>query len=237
MFGIEWAKLMSRFFCIGAITALLAGGLALGPSRAQEGCLHITSRVARLLPLDMATGIGASTVAPKYGAWGIDLSGRDLSVQPGDNFYRYANGAWDDRTEIPPDRTSFSNFAVLAMLGETRRFGGSAARARRLSRFVERPRAAGSGRHYWGSAGVPRLGASVAAEDTPDAIIEQTKSNPHSPAQFRVIGPPRNNDGVYPNADPAVNYGGIACTKYFTLGNGRALGHQDGKRLVQAGCL
>jgi putative endopeptidase len=120
MFGIEWAKLMRRFFCIGAITALLAGGLALGPSRAQEGCLHITSRVARLLPLDMATGIGASTVAPKYyGAWGIDLSGRDLSVQPGDNFYRYANGAWDDRTEIPPDRTSFSNFAVLAMLGNS----------------------------------------------------------------------------------------------------------------------
>jgi putative endopeptidase len=60
------------------------------------------------------------TVAPKYyGAWGIDLSGRDLSVQPGDNFYRYANGAWDDRTEIPPDRTSFSNFAVLAMLGNS----------------------------------------------------------------------------------------------------------------------
>jgi putative endopeptidase len=30
-----------------------------------------------------------------------------------------------------------------------------------------------------------------------DAIIEQTKSDPHSPAQFRVIGPPRNNDGWY----------------------------------------
>jgi putative endopeptidase len=70
--------------------------------------------------VDTATGIGASTLAPKYGAWGIDLSGRDLSVKPGDNFYRYANGAWDDRTEIPPDRTSFGSFAVLAMLSETR---------------------------------------------------------------------------------------------------------------------
>ena len=30
-----------------------------------------------------------------------------------------------------------------------------------------------------------------------DAIIEQTKSDPHSPAQFRVIGPPRNTDGWY----------------------------------------
>ena len=111
---------MRRFFCIGAVTALLAGGLALGPSRAQEACLDMTSRVARLLPLDLATGIGVSTVGPKYGTWGIDLSGRDLSVQPVDNFYRYANGAWDDRTQIPPDRTSFGDFAVLAILSETR---------------------------------------------------------------------------------------------------------------------
>jgi putative endopeptidase len=57
---------------------------------------------------------------PEYGAWGIDLSGRDLSVKPGNNFYRYANGAWDDRTVIPPDRTSFGNFDMLAMLSESR---------------------------------------------------------------------------------------------------------------------
>ena len=30
-----------------------------------------------------------------------------------------------------------------------------------------------------------------------DAIIEQIKTDPHSPAQFRVIGPARNNDGWY----------------------------------------
>ena len=111
---------MRGSFYVVAITALLAGGLAFGQSRAQEGYLDKTSRVAGLLPLDTATGIGASTVAPKYGAWGIDLSGRDLSVKPGDNFYRYANGAWDDSTEIPPDRTSFGNFAALAILSENR---------------------------------------------------------------------------------------------------------------------
>ena len=68
----------------------------------------------------MDAGGSGSTGAPKYGAWGIHLSGRDLSMKPGDNFYRYANGAWDDRTVIPPDRTSFGNFAVLAMLSENR---------------------------------------------------------------------------------------------------------------------
>ena len=30
-----------------------------------------------------------------------------------------------------------------------------------------------------------------------DAIIEQIKTDPHSPAQFRVIGPARNNDAWY----------------------------------------
>jgi len=80
----------------------------------------MTCGATTLLPLDMDTGAGDSTIAPEYGAWGIDLSGRDLSVKPGDNFYRYANGAWDDKTVIPPDRTSFCNFAILAMLSEKR---------------------------------------------------------------------------------------------------------------------
>ena len=31
----------------------------------------------------------------------------------------------------------------------------------------------------------------------PEAAIQQTKSDPHSAAQFRVIGPTRNNDGWY----------------------------------------
>jgi putative endopeptidase len=80
----------------------------------------MTCRVATVSPPDIDAGGGGTTVAPTYGAWGIDLSGRDLSVRPGDNFYRYANGAWDDRTVIPPDRTSFGNFAVLAILSENR---------------------------------------------------------------------------------------------------------------------
>src|SRR5712671_960490 len=40
------------------------------------------------------------------GTWGFDLSGADFAKRPGDDFYRYANGAWYDRTVIPPDRSS-----------------------------------------------------------------------------------------------------------------------------------
>ncbi len=48
-----------------------------------------------------------------YGAWGVDLEGRDLSVKPGDDFYRHANAGWFQRNPIPGDRTSWSLWTVL----------------------------------------------------------------------------------------------------------------------------
>ena len=52
--------------------------------------------------------------ASAYGAWGFDLTGMDQSVKPGDDFFRYANGAWADRTTIPPDKTRVTSIGVLA---------------------------------------------------------------------------------------------------------------------------
>jgi len=57
---------------------------------------------------------------PTFGAWGIDLTGMDRSVKPGDDFFLYANGAWLSRTEIPADRTSIGSFQNLQILSETR---------------------------------------------------------------------------------------------------------------------
>src|SRR5262245_33608744 len=62
----------------------------------------------------------ASLASPKYGTWGFDATGMDRSVKPGDDFYRYANGKWADRTEIPSDRTRYGNFDKLAELSEDR---------------------------------------------------------------------------------------------------------------------
>ena len=56
----------------------------------------------------------------QIGAWGIDLASRDPSVKAGDDFYRYSIGKWLDSNEIPPDRTSWSTFAVLANEAEQR---------------------------------------------------------------------------------------------------------------------
>ena len=40
-----------------------------------------------------------------YGDWGIDLSTRNNEVDPGDDFFEYANGKWVQDNEIPSDRS------------------------------------------------------------------------------------------------------------------------------------
>ena len=51
---------------------------------------------------------------PALGDFGFDATGMDRSIQPGDDFYDFANGNWVRTTEIPADRSSYSNFATLA---------------------------------------------------------------------------------------------------------------------------
>ena len=45
---------------------------------------------------------------------GIAVANLDPSVKPGDDFYRYANGGWIARTEIPADRAGIGVFSILA---------------------------------------------------------------------------------------------------------------------------
>src|SRR5204862_8158974 len=61
-----------------------------------------------------------SLASPKYGTWGFDMSGMDRSVKPGDDFFKFANFKWAERTEIPADRTRFGNFDKLSVLSEAR---------------------------------------------------------------------------------------------------------------------
>ena len=58
--------------------------------------------------------------APTAETHGIAVANMDPSVQPGDNFYEYANGGWIKRTEIPPDRASIGVFTTLADLSNKR---------------------------------------------------------------------------------------------------------------------
>ena len=54
------------------------------------------------------------TAKPLIGAWGVDLTGRDLAVKPGDDFEKYASGTWIAKTEIPADRPSTGSFYDLS---------------------------------------------------------------------------------------------------------------------------
>ena len=44
----------------------------------------------------------------------------DSSVRPGDDFYRYVNGAWLKTTEIPADRSSMSDSSMLSEQADQR---------------------------------------------------------------------------------------------------------------------
>src|SRR5437660_2431899 len=44
---------------------------------------------------------------------GIDVAGMNPTVKPGDDFFQYANGTWDGRTSIPPDRAAWGIDAEL----------------------------------------------------------------------------------------------------------------------------
>jgi predicted metalloendopeptidase len=49
----------------------------------------------------------APSRAPSTAAHGIDMSAIDRSVEPGNDFYAFVNGAWIARTEIPADRSTW----------------------------------------------------------------------------------------------------------------------------------
>jgi putative endopeptidase len=56
-----------------------------------------------------AAPLRAQEPAPlKYGTWGFDPADMDRAARPGDDFSRYANGAWLDRTPIPADKPGVS---------------------------------------------------------------------------------------------------------------------------------
>lgn len=45
---------------------------------------------------------------------GIELANMDVNVRPQDDFYRYVNGQWIARTEIPADKSNYGSFTQLA---------------------------------------------------------------------------------------------------------------------------
>ena len=68
----------------------------------------------------LAGGAIASQNVSTQAAPGITVANMDRSVKPGDDFYRFANGEWIRRTEIPPDRAWVNVFTKLGDLSNQR---------------------------------------------------------------------------------------------------------------------
>jgi putative endopeptidase len=75
----------------------------------------------RLAALKVVVVLGAAALAAGQPALrsGLDLSALDTSVRPQDDLYRFANGRWLARTEIPADRVAYSAFVELADKAES----------------------------------------------------------------------------------------------------------------------
>ena len=84
--------------------------------------LRLACVPALILAASPAWPQATAPVTPHIGSFGFDVSGMDRRVDPGDDFYRFANGAWDDRTVIPADLARTGAFQDLVDLSnaETR---------------------------------------------------------------------------------------------------------------------
>lgn len=62
-----------------------------------------------------ATPAAATTPLPtmEFGSWGYDPAGIDQSVDPGDDFFAYANRKWLAANPLPPEFSSFGAFNLL----------------------------------------------------------------------------------------------------------------------------
>src|SRR4051794_34096670 len=75
--------------------------------------VNMSRRQLLLTAALMGSAGGRSALAeargkPQFGNWGFDITAMDLSVGPGQDFNRYASGAWLARTAIPGDQSIVS---------------------------------------------------------------------------------------------------------------------------------
>ncbi|HEU4696265.1 MAG TPA: M13 family metallopeptidase, partial [Sphingomicrobium sp.] len=77
------------------------------PTRFATVLLACTAlQAAPALAQQQSPGTGISEPQPvRFGSWGVDLSSRDLSVRPGDDFQLYSSGKWLAANDIPADKS------------------------------------------------------------------------------------------------------------------------------------
>jgi putative endopeptidase len=78
--------------------------------------LAVLSGILLLKP----SGWAAGADSPQFAPFGLDLTAQDKSVNPGDDFFHYANGHWLATQRIPADRARWGTFSQLAEQSDDR---------------------------------------------------------------------------------------------------------------------
>ncbi len=101
-------RLIPRLLCASLPAALLLTSCATGPTADDTD---------QAQPADQAQQ-QQQTPSPRFGTFGFDVDGMNTDIAPGDDFYAFANGTWDDTTEIPSDRSRYGMFDKLSLEAE-----------------------------------------------------------------------------------------------------------------------
>ncbi len=81
-------------------------------TRVRAAALLLAASACWALPAQAqgAAASAANVQGVHLGQWGVDLTERDLSVKPGDDFQKYASGHWLATAPIPADKPSIGSF-------------------------------------------------------------------------------------------------------------------------------
>src|SRR5579864_5020778 len=119
------APVLPSFFAIRHTINRYTGALYIHMKLRHQNSSSARATVCALVVLSLSVLFArayapASAYAPAKDVHGIAVANIDRSVQPGDDFYHYANGEWIKKTVIPPDRAGVGVFTALADLTNKR---------------------------------------------------------------------------------------------------------------------
>ena len=75
--------------------------------------IHLKKQLIFVIPAIIGFTTSQAQNVPAKQEPGINISYMDLKVKPNDDFFRFVNGSWLDKTEIPADKTSWGSFNEL----------------------------------------------------------------------------------------------------------------------------
>jgi putative endopeptidase len=74
---------------------------------------HLKKQLIFVIPAIIGLTTINAQITPAKQELGINVSNMDKKIKPNDDFFRFVNGSWLDKTEIPADKTSWGSFNEL----------------------------------------------------------------------------------------------------------------------------